>query len=77
MSEWIAKITESAMLGLCKALATPGVLLGLVRAWRQANEPEQVIASKPTKDDDNFLRSAQKDGWVNIPVVDKRVQQLK
>ena len=63
MSEWIAKITESAMLGLCKALATPGVLLGLVRAWRLANEDQQITASKPTQDDENFLRSAQVDGW--------------
>ena len=63
MSEWVAKITEAAILGLCKALAKPGVLLGLVNAWRQANEPVQVTASKPNSDDDNFLRSAQADGW--------------
>ncbi len=65
MSDWITKVTIAIILGVCKALASPGVLLGLVKAWRQANEPEQVIASKPTKDDDNFLRSAQVDGWAS------------
>ena len=77
MTDWIEKVTIAICYGIAKALSSPGVMVGLVRAWRQANEPQELTASKPTKDDDNFLRSAQKDGWVNIPVVDKRVQQLK
>ena len=68
MSDWITKVTIAIILGVCKALASPGVLLGLVKAWRQANEPEQVIASKPNNDDTNFLRDAQVDGWVHDSV---------
>ena len=63
MSAWIAQMTEAVILGICKALAKPGVLLGLINAWRQANEPQQIIASKPNQNDTDFIRTAQVDGW--------------
>ena len=77
MTDWIEKVTIAICYGIAKALSSPGVMVGLVRAWRQANDPEQVIASKPNQTDDNFLRKAQNDGWANVPAADKRLQQHK
>jgi hypothetical protein len=68
MTEWIAKIMEAVVSGALNALSKPGVLVGFINAWRTAMGPQQIIASKPNKDDDNFLRSAQVDGWVHDSV---------
>jgi hypothetical protein len=67
MNTFIAALTEALVIGICKALAKPGVLLGLIDAWRQANEPQQIIASKTTTDDTNFIKNAQLDGWSSSP----------
>ncbi len=68
MNAFIAALTEAFVIGICKALAKPGVLLGLLNAWGQAHEDRLIIASKPTKDDENFIKDAKTDGW-SAPVV--------
>lgn len=63
MNAFIAALTEALVIGICKALAKPGVMLGLVNAWRSASEPQQIIASKPNGEDVAFIKSAEADGW--------------
>lgn len=46
-----------------KALSEPGVLSGLIDAWRAAMEPKLVEASKPNKQDDAIIEQAKSDGW--------------
>ena len=69
MSDWIAKVTEAVILGMFKALTKPGILVGMLDAWHQANEPRQIIASKPNKDDEAFIKDAKNDGWSTNPPV--------
>ncbi len=68
MTDFIAKITEAIVTGALNALSKPGVLSGIVNAWRFAVRPQQIQASKPNNDDTNFLRDAQVDGWVHDSV---------
>lgn len=49
-------------------LSEPGVLAGLLNAWRTATEPKIMQPSKPNEDDEGFIESAAADGWGSIPL---------
>lgn len=69
MKDWIAKVTEAVILGIFTALTKPGVLVGLVNAWREAHSPQQIQASKPNSQDEKFTNQAKLDGWKDNPPV--------
>ena len=50
-----------------KALLSPSVLPLVVEFWRHLHTPQKIEPSNPTKDEDNFIRKAQVDGW-GLPV---------
>ncbi len=48
-------------------LSEPGVLAGLLDAWRTATEPRLMQPSKPNADDERFVEGATSDGWGSLP----------
>jgi hypothetical protein len=59
MTKFMAAMFEAFF----KALLSPSVLPLLIELWRQLHTPQMIEPSKPTKEDDNFIRKAQVDGW--------------